>query len=188
MAGVPFDTIQRLDTPDTIAVARELLARTNERADAIEQVETFFRSREQLLSAEAYHALRIAVRLGRPPTQVSGKQPSLFTNYAAAAAKVASLESTLNAVLEREIRIARSALLASSRTQLVRYLVFGAESVRGLLVEQLSRYPDDLTTLPGRNNAARKIEQSLLLYLQRLAAKNDTFANLVRLAGARSIN
>lgn len=177
MAGVPFDVIQRLGTPQASVRARQLLELREKRDAASANVENFFQSREQLMSAEAYSALRIAVRARRVPTAVEGTQPAIFTDYKNAASDVAKLEDELDAVLKNELAAARAALIASSRACLPEYLLFAAESVRGLLATQLADYPDDLSALAPRNNAARKVEQSLLLYLQRIATKNDTFSN-----------
>lgn len=175
MAGVAFEPLDRLATPKSILLARELIERKSRRAKARDDAENFFRSRERLLSVPAYKALRTAVRLEKTPAAVEGDLPDVFTNYATAARAATELEGELDATLARELASTRVALIDSS-AWLQRYLVFGADSVRQLLSKQLQEYPADLTTLPPRNNPARKIEQTLLLYLQRVAAKNDTFS------------
>ena len=177
MAGVPFESIEGLATCDAILMARKLAAKKAERAKAAAEAEKFFESRQRLLSPEAYQALRLAVRSERAPIAVSGEQPPVFQNYASTAAAVVNLETELDAILLREVSAARASLVKSSREIfLAHYLLFAAEGVRGLLTEQLNKYPADLSELPARNNSARKVEQSLLLYLQRVAAKNDTFS------------
>jgi lantibiotic biosynthesis dehydratase-like protein len=177
MAGVPFEPIARLATPESSRIARELLVARYERATAAAAAEKFFESRERLLSGAAYSALRLAVRSESAPAEVVGDQPAVFTNYALAAHSVAALEAELETSLLRETEAARAALIESSRSNfLPQYLVFGGEGVRNLLARQLDQYPHDLSTLPARKNPARKVEQTLLLYLQRIAAKNDTFS------------
>jgi hypothetical protein len=175
MAGVAFENVLRLGTPRSIELARSLAEARGARAHAKKAVEKFFQSRERLLSPDAYRALRVAVHDDKAPAAVGGEQPPIFTTYASAANAVAALETQLDETLVGEVTMARAALFEASRAILVPYLVFGAEGVRGLLIDQLTK-TSPAASLPPRNNAARKVEQSLLLYLQRVAAKNDTFS------------
>jgi hypothetical protein len=176
MAGVPFEIIERLSTPKTTSSARELLARIGECAKARTEVEHFFQSRERLLSEEAFRALRTALRLNRPPVGVTGPQPSFFTNYASATAAVADAESKLDAVLGEELSVARASVWKSSRTFLPRLLIFGLGGVHELLNDLLTSSDAESSTLPRRNSRAGERERHLLLYLQRVAAKNDAFS------------
>ncbi len=176
MAGVAFDPIERLATTKALAIARELIRKMRKRDEARSAAERFFASRERLLSPEAYHALRIAIHERRPPVGVSGDQPGIFRNYAESAKAVAILDSELQEKLGEELEDARSALVQVSGEFLPSYLVFGTDKVRDLLATQLDSYPKGHERFPPRNNSARKIEQSLLLYFQRIAAKNDTFS------------
>src|SRR5256885_13662126 len=52
------------------------------------------------------------------------------------------------------------------------YLVFAAEGLRGRLAKQSA----DSGALPPRNKSSRAHERHLLLYLQRVAAKNDSLS------------
>jgi hypothetical protein len=79
-------------------------------------------------------------------------------------------EARLITLLQTELERSRRALLDSARAILPRYLVFGTESMREAVRELLEQ--DDAS---ARNHQARKRERHLLLYLQRIAAKNDTF-------------
>jgi hypothetical protein len=173
MAGVPFDVLERLATPNSLALARELIRKEKALTSAIAEVEEFFRSRQQLLTRESYHALRVAVRARRPPAGVFDDQPLFFLKYASVANEVAALQEKLEDSLIGETDRARASLLESSRAHLPAYLLFGAASVRDLLWDELNEI---VATAGRRNNAARKIEQSLLMYLQRVATKNDTFS------------
>lgn len=176
MAGAPFDAIEALGTEKVAVMSRKLVSKLRERDEAKIAAEKFFSSREHLLSADAYRALRVAVREGRPPDEVSGNQPPIFDNYARAARAVSLLQSELHAVLEKEVDHARAILIEASQKFLPGYLLFGTEKVRGLLANQLESYTPTGEVRSPRNNPARKIEQSLLLYLQRIATKNDTFS------------
>ena len=118
LAGVPFDRLERLATPETTNTARGLIVGQNkvQRDD----------------------------------------------------------EKRLAASLERELEIARKSLLDSARTILPRYLIFAAEGMRDRVSSLFVADAD--AALPPRNSRARERERHLLLYLQRIAAKNDTFS------------
>jgi hypothetical protein len=176
MAGAPFELIERLGTLQTTSKARELIARKDECGKARGEVERFFQSRERLLSEEAFRSLRTALRLNKPPVGVTGKQPPFFENFAAATAAVAAAESELEAALEKELGVARTALWEASRKFLPRLLVFSLGGVRELLADLLAPFESNGSTLPRRNARAGERERHLLLYLQRIAAKNDAFS------------
>ncbi len=122
MAGVPFDVIENLATPESVALARDLIRKERTLKSAIGEVEVFFRSRQQLLAKEAYHALRVAIRTQQPPAGITGDQPSFFSNYASIADEVATLKKELEHSLVRETTRARTSLIESSRVYLPRYL------------------------------------------------------------------
>ena len=118
LAGVPFDRLERLATPETTNTARGLIVGQNkvQRDD----------------------------------------------------------EKRLAASLERELEITRKSLLDFARTILPRYLIFAAEGMRDRISSLLEANAN--AALPPRNARARERERHLLLYLQRIAAKNDTFS------------
>jgi hypothetical protein len=176
MAGAPFEIIERIATPEAMSLARELCARKSECAQARAEVERFFQSRERLLSEEAFRALRTALRLNRPPVGITGEQPSFFTNFAAATAAAEAAESKLSAALQAELIVARTALWEASRRLLPRLLVFGLSGVRELMSELLAPSGAHGNALPRRNSRIGERERHLLLYLQRIAAKNDGFS------------
>jgi hypothetical protein len=80
----------------------------------------------------------------------------------------------LGQTLERELAIARMALLESARTAVQPYLIFAAEGAR----ERLTHFLISLegAPLPPRNKDLRTKERALLLYLQRISAKNDSLS------------
>ena len=118
LAGVPFDRLERLATPETTNTARGLIVGQNkvQRDD----------------------------------------------------------EKRLAASLERELEITRKSLLDFARTILPRYLIFAAEGMRDRISSLLGANAN--AALAPRNARARERERHLLLYLQRIAAKNDTFS------------
>lgn len=75
--------------------------------------------------------------------------------------------------LRRELQTARGFLHDSARTILPRYLIFSAEGMRERMAALLK---GEAGSLPARNSRTRERERHLLLYLQRVAAKNDTFS------------
>ena len=175
MAGRPFDVLDHLGTPGTIAAAREFLARREEFASAKLEAERLLRRSDHGLSVEEYRAFRVAVRAGSIPS-ASDPPPREFAAYAATVTAVAAAGARLQETLERELGSARLALLESTRTVLARYLVFGGAGVRELLVELVTGRAPDSLGLPPRKKRARARERHLLLYLQRVCAKNDTLS------------
>jgi hypothetical protein len=93
-----------------------------------------------------------------------------------AANGVAAAELRLHETLERELGVARVTLLESTRTVLSRYLVFGGAGVREVLAGLLMERAPESGPLPPRKKRARARERHLLLYLQRISAKNDTLS------------
>lgn len=175
-AGVPFDHLEKLATRETAGRARELLIKRERFAEAKAAVEVLLNARDRVdLSEELFRAWRTALRSGTMPPPVD-EGSGEFAICWRRAQEHAEAEAALKTAMELEISAARAALIQASRSILPSYLVFGAPSVRGLLARQLADYPAGLARLPPRNKAARQIEQRFLLYLQRVAAKNDTFS------------
>lgn len=87
--------------------------------------------------------------------------------------ETAETAAALQPVLEDELRIVRRALLQSSSAILPKYLVFGEGGVRYLL----NRLLEGNSSAGERRNAkSGDRERHLLLYLQRVCSKNDTFS------------
>jgi hypothetical protein len=171
MAGVPFEAVERLATTETSGLARELVVRQDEFAGAKAVVEELLRHRGHGLSEELFRAWRKAIRSGAFPP--GGDAPSqAFAHCWECASKLAATEAQLEETLQRELAAARTNLLKAARTILPPYLVFTAEGLRERLAKQMA----DSGTLPPRNKSSRAHERHLLLYLQRVAAKNDSLS------------
>ena len=166
LAGVPFDVLEELATPNIFAAARHLLARENELHQVKNTALEFVTRRDSGLSSEEFAAWRIAIRRDKIPEQKIPQQLQEYTRVATAAKQA---RSQLEHQLEEELTRARRALLQTSRRILPRYLVFGSGDVHHLIDHSGSE-------LPPRNSRVRERERHLLLYLQRIAAKNDTFS------------
>jgi hypothetical protein len=175
MSGVPFESIERLGTPQVVERARNLARRKQELIDAITKAEAFFDSGEHVLSREAFRAFRSAVRARRAPPLAADAQPPIVADYAWAVTHATAAESELEVALEGEIDAARKALFEEARKYLPRQLMFSAGGVRELLNVLLAPTFSN-GTIPRRNTRARERERHLLLYLQRICAKNDSFS------------
>src|SRR6266404_8806262 len=128
MAGVPFEMVERLATRDASAAARDLLVRQAEFSKAKSDVENLLQTRRHNLSKELFRAWRRTIRSGAmppPPDPPSG----VFAICRECASNLASAEMCFDQALQRELEIARQALLESARTVLPAYLVFAAGSI-----------------------------------------------------------
>ncbi len=172
MAGVPFETVERLCTPATSAAGRELLLRRDEFSNAKAEVEEILRSRTHGLSKELFRAWHKAIRSGTVPP-IADPPSRAFAACWNRASKLASAEAHFDQCLQRELKTAREALLDSARTILPPYLVFAAKGLH----ERLSRQSSSVAgALPPRNKSERAHERTMLLYLQRICAKNDSLS------------
>jgi hypothetical protein len=171
MAGVPFEPVARLATTATAAAARELLARQAEFDEARAGVARLLRGRDHGLSEELFRAWRKAIRTGSMPP--AGDPPShAFVVCWECASNLTAAEEDLTKFLQQELGGARLALLASTQVFLP-YLVFVAAGLRERLSTQSSH---DAGPLPPRRKDDRAHERHLLLYLQRVCAKNDSLS------------
>ncbi|MEY2490900.1 MAG: hypothetical protein QOC70_2842, partial [Verrucomicrobiota bacterium] len=172
LAGVPFEPLARLATTATAAAARGLLVRQAEFARARTEVEHLLHRRGHGLSEELFRAWRKAVRTGTMPP--AADPPSrAFAVCWECASHLAAAEAQLDQALRQELDPAREALLASAEIFLPPYLVFVAEGLRERLSKQSSR---ESGPLPPRRKEDRAHERHLLLYLQRVCAKNDSLS------------
>ena len=87
--------------------------------------------------------------------------------------RVAAAESLFRQVIDNELSAARDFLFEASRKFLPAYLIFASGGVRARVIHQLL---DASRATPPRNKQARADERHLLLYLQRVAAKNDSLS------------
>ena len=176
MAGVPFEPIERLATTGTAMCARELLVRQDALAKARVSAEQFVGSPAHNLSAEESRTLRAALRSGDAPAALSRPQPPEFVSFIECSSRLPAAEAALAETLERELASGRIALLEESRSILPQYLIFGAGGFGERLVRSLAEFQQDRGGSLARNARVRERERRLLLYLQRICAKNDTFA------------
>ncbi|MEP6820724.1 MAG: hypothetical protein ABI946_00065 [Chthoniobacterales bacterium] len=170
MAGVPFDHLEALATRETAQRARDSLDCQSRLGAALEEAERLLGSKASRLSGDASRAYRAALKTGIAPSGISESTPPEITSFLALAEEISALEMTFSQTLQRELEAARRALASSSGAVLPAYLVFGAGEFRERLTDL-----DGSAALPPRNARTRERERHLLLYLQRVCGKNDTF-------------
>jgi hypothetical protein len=176
MAGVPFDVLDPLGTPETRNAARELLQAREEFARTRVAADRLLRRRDHGIAPDIYRPLRLAVRAGNLPAATADSPPNEIATYAAAVTAVAAAETRFQETIARELGSARLALLQSTRQALARYLVFGGAGVREVLADLMTDRDLGNSDLPPRKKKDRARERHLLLYLQRVCAKNDTLS------------
>jgi Lantibiotic dehydratase, N terminus len=166
LAGVPFDVLEELATSNTSAAARDLLTRETELNRVKKTALEFVTRRESGLGSEEFSAWRSAIRQCEIPAL---KIPEQLQEYVRLATAAKQTRAPLDVQLDSELTRARAALFRTSQRILPGYLVFGSGEVHHLI-----DHSDG--DLPPRNSRVRERERHLLLYLQRIAAKNDTFS------------
>jgi hypothetical protein len=169
LAGAPFDVLEQLATTEASAAARELLAIERDLADLRPAAWAFLRERERELTRSEIKAWRNALRNNKAPVNEQPRKE--LREFAAATRALHDAQLELTRKLERAVTDSRCVLFETSARVLPGYLVFASEHAHYLI---------DLLTaeqaLPPRNSRARERERHLLLYLQRIASKNDTFS------------
>jgi len=174
MAGVPFESIERLATPKTSAAARELFVRQEEFTKWKTEVDNVLRSRRHGLSKELFRAWHKAIRSGIVPL-VADPASGAFAICWNCASELAIGEKIFDETIESELGRTRNSLLGMVRTLLPPYLLFAAGGLREVIDESLVKIGEN-NRLSRRTKKARARERHLLLYLQRICAKNDTLS------------
>ena len=135
-------------------------------------MEQLLRRRDHGLSEEFFRAWRKAIRTGAMPP--AADLPSrAFAVCWECASQQAAAEARLDQALREELDPARRALLNSAQIFLPPYLVFVSQGLRERLSKQSSRASGPLAP---RRKEDRAHERHLLLYLQRVCAKNDSLS------------
>lgn len=180
IAGVPLDELSKLSTPRTFALARDLavLERTLD-----EEATRALDAMRSLDADEGPDDIRQAVFRAliarRPLDPQSSVRYSAVVPYTKALARVEVVRSQLEEAMDEEMRAVRGVLLDGCRKWLERYTVFASKEVADFVASVLE-YPDDFLVPRGNRKArlrARSRAETLLLYLQRVSAKNDSFSD-----------
>ena len=170
MAGVPFEAIEKIATPELSGAARELITAETELSRAKAEIEQLLASRRRDLSKKQLRAWRRAVQSGIMPPATDAPS-SAFAFCWQSAANVATAESVLTDLHASGLANARESLFVAARKYLPSYLVFAATGVCERITNQIASI-----SVSHRNKKARAEERHLVLYLQRIAAKNDSLS------------
>ncbi len=108
------------------------------------------------------------MRHGAPPPDGDFGLPA-FSSYQESFANLAVAEKQLSEALQRELPLVRTALYEAARLWVRPYLVFASAGV----IAQLASLDGPR---PERKKRDRSDERHLLLYLQRISAKNDSLS------------
>lgn len=166
LTGVPFDALEGLSTPETAQLARNILA-----------LEGRARSHGVALLAAAKAAAQ-GESNDKLTRKIEGLRPTGLSlgavgdDYETARAAWQAATDALGATLERELTASRHNLREQSAAHLPGFTVFTAElGDPELFSEERLKGP-----LPALNSKERQRDRTYLMYLQRVAAKNDTIS------------
>jgi|KBSMisStaDraftv2_1062788.scaffolds.fasta_scaffold03059_9 hypothetical protein len=169
MAGVPFETLEEFVTRNTANLARDFIEAETDYLETKSEVEKVLASRRHNLSKEQFRAWRKVIRQGAmPPSNLPVSWA--FTDCWRSARRFAAADEAFGRTLAQELDATRQALWRAAARSLPRYFVFSATGLRELLAVNPNR------SLLPRKKGLRACERHLLLYLQRLCAKNDTLS------------
>lgn len=169
MAGFPFDVVEHLATPKTSAAAREFIVCQQGFDGCAHEVDRFLESYGRDLSKELFRAWKRTIRHG----MAAPLEPALdvFERCREFSRKLHEADVRLTQCIQQELNRARAALIRSAGEILPAYLVFAEAGMRDRLSRELSSGYQQ-----PRNKQARAHERHLLLYLQRVCAKNDSLS------------
>jgi hypothetical protein len=170
MAGVPFDALEGIATPRATALAREIGARAEALDRAARAALDSLRSSPGGLRRRKVERLRRGLGMRLPLGDVPDGAPAAVAAYAAEAAAIDVLRLRHAEVLGEELDLAARALHGAARRWLADYSVFASASVEALAFE------DGAGAAPASSPWDRTRDRTLLMYLQRLATKNETFS------------
>ena len=171
MAGVAFDVLELLATPRAIALARELAGR----AGALERLapaalEALGGDPAGPGSRVRAHAARLVAKR-QPLPRLPPDPPPALRAYAEAAAAVELLRAAHGEALGDELAGAFRALRREALRFMPDYALFASPTVEELVADI---QPDGEWT-PARLKDGRR-DRTLLMYVQRVAAKNETLS------------
>jgi hypothetical protein len=176
LAGVPYDVLEPLATPRAIALARELAARTRD-VDAAARV-----ALEALRAGAGLagpHRERIRNAVGKrlsPGPLPAGAAPALAAYVSALEARDA-VRGRHDAAAAEELAAAARALHLAARTFMPEYSVFMSAPVEEMAFDGDSPPPEGWDGHgEGQSRRDRRWLSHLLLYVQRLATKNETLS------------
>lgn len=166
LAGVPFNALAGLQTSAANEEARRFLDGEEQFPAVKKAALEFVTRRENGLSPEEFRTWKSVLQRNEVPAP--GLTPTGLENYVARARRRCDDEKAIASALEPAMKNAREELQRRAQKFLPDYLVFASAETKRLL--EASDFS------PNRNSRTRERERHLLLYLQRVASKNDTFS------------
>ncbi len=164
VAGVPFDVLEPLATPRAIALAREIGERTAALDAAARAAFAALRDRMSGAAEKRRKWLRRAIGARLALRLVPEGAPPEVDAYQAAFRALAELRLRRDEVLREELDAVARALRAAARAFLPDYSLFASADVEALAFRDGG----------GRFDWPR--DRTLLMYVQRLATKNETLS------------
>ena len=176
LAGVPYDVLEPLATPRAVALARELAAAMRAADGAARRALDGLRGAGGLPEAERQR-LRNAVGKRLPPGALPAGAPPELAAYAAALEACDAVRSRHDAAASEELTAAARALHRAARAFMPEYSVFMSAPVEELAFEHDTPPPEGWDGHgEGGSRRERRWLSHLLLYVQRLATKNETLS------------
>ncbi|HEY6101049.1 MAG TPA: lantibiotic dehydratase, partial [Anaeromyxobacter sp.] len=175
MAGVPYDVLEPLATPRAIALARELGAQMRAVDAAARAALEVLRAGGGGLADPDRQQVRNAIGKRLPPGELpAGAAPELAAYGAALQARDA-IRTRHDAAAVEELASAARALDLAARTFMPDYSVFMSAPVEELAFDDDASLPDG-GDRQHESRRPRRWRAHLLLYVQRLATKNETLS------------
>ena len=172
IAGIPFEILEELSTRRVTDAAQELILAEKNLVSARSEIAQEFARRKERIPREQFRPWRKAIRSGELSENL--ELPTALENRCRQSLEhVASFGPVLKNLLELDLHRTRDLLFSIARRELPLYLVFAASGVRERVINQLSLSTPVSTS---RRKQDRADERHLILYLQRIAGKNDSLS------------
>lgn len=170
MAGVPYDVLEPLATPRAIAAAREVGARS-EALDRAARTALEALRRPAPARSTRVEELRNAIGRRLPLPSLEPGDPPEVVAYAAERRALDDLHAHHAEVLREELAAGWRALRRAAIRFLPDYALFASPAVEGLAADLR---PDGEWALKRLSDKGR--DRTLLMYVQRLATKNESLS------------
>ncbi len=171
VAGAPFELLQRLETPETVKVARRMVGLEDAMDAAAKMSLEALRGQQVPLAPELLQRTRHALGRRHALAPEAAEAMPVLAAYAECFRRVEECRGALEQALAPELTTARGHLMEGARSLLARYAPFASTSAGENFVGL--RGADNL---PKRDAKVRNREWHLLLYVQRFCSKNETFS------------
>ena len=171
IAGAPLEILETLRTPAALIAARRLVAAREILSSAKSEVAKAFDSQRNRMPSKLLRSWRRAIHSGVFTDDIEIRSETI-EKYLSSAKGAALAEASLKNLLARSLADARLSLFSIASKYLPSHLVFAGSGVRERVVNQLS----SPVSVVSRNKQDRADERHLMLYLQRIAAKNDSLS------------